>query len=261
MGGGGEDNTVGVGTPVYGSPEQLSGGYYDEKTDVFSLGVMLFELFHPGFTTGMERMVTMRKVHEGIMPSAWAEGNGELVEVLGRMLNRLPSRRPRAGEVVGKLEFLQGKPMVLPIEFDQFPKDAVLLRAETRERDGMLQEVINAIKAQGGAGLMRQYGFRSGRDGHAIIEVLLDGGRAGGRAGEIEQILTHLRGVKDMVSCNLVGVGPTPPSFASSSSSSSAATSTAPAISAAAVVPDSSVSAKVEEKQRAEEVKEGEASS
>jgi serine/threonine protein kinase len=41
---GGWDNTAGVGTPVYGSPEQLSGGDYDEKTDVFSLGVMLFEV-------------------------------------------------------------------------------------------------------------------------------------------------------------------------------------------------------------------------
>lgn len=38
------DNTAGVGTFMYGSPEQLSGGDYDEKTDVFSLGVMLFEV-------------------------------------------------------------------------------------------------------------------------------------------------------------------------------------------------------------------------
>jgi len=255
--GGEEDNTAGVGTPVYGSPEQLSGGDYDEKTDVFSLGVMLFELFHPGFRTGMERMLTMREIHEGIMPSEWAMGNGELVEVLGRMLNRLPSRRPRAEEMVAKLEFLQGKPMVLPIEFDQFPKDAVLLRAETGERDGMLQEVINAIKAQGGGGSMRQYGFRSGRDGHAIIEVLMDGGRDGGRAGEIERILTHLRGVKDMVSCNIVGVGPTPSSFTSSSSSSSASAATA----TAAVAVDSASAATVEESGRVEEVKEEKASS
>lgn len=38
------DNTAGVGTPIYASPEQLRGGDYDEKTDVFSLGVMLFEV-------------------------------------------------------------------------------------------------------------------------------------------------------------------------------------------------------------------------
>ncbi|EWM27991.1 eukaryotic translation initiation factor 2-alpha kinase 3 [Nannochloropsis gaditana] len=205
-------NTAGVGTPVYGSPEQLSGGDYDEKTDVFSLGVMLFELFHPAFGTGMERMLTMRKIHEGKMPPAWSDENGEMVEMLGRMLNRLPARRPRAAEVVSKLEFLQGKPLVLPLDFDQFPRDAVLLRAETGERDGMLQEVINGIKAQGSAGVMKQYGFRSSSDGRAIIEVLLDGSGEG-KGEEIDRIVKHLRGVEDMISCNLVGVGPNPASF------------------------------------------------
>jgi hypothetical protein len=45
------------------------------------------------------------------------------------------------GFVVVQLEFLQGKPLVLPLDYDQFPRHAVLLRAETLERDGMLQEV------------------------------------------------------------------------------------------------------------------------
>ena len=207
---GDHDNTAGVGTPVYGSPEQLSGGDYDEKTDIFSLGVILFELFHPAFGTGMERMLTMRKIHEGHMPPEWARENAELVDVLQRMLNRLAGRRPTANEVVNKLEFLQGKPLVLPLEFDQFPKDAVLLRAETGERDGMLQEVINGIKQHGSSGLMKQYGFRSGNDGHAIIEVLLDGSNP----AELDVIITHLRGLEDMISCSIVGVGPTPSALA-----------------------------------------------
>lgn len=219
------DNTAGVGTPVYGSPEQLSGGDYDEKTDVFSLGVMLFELFHPAFGTGMERMLTMRRLHEGRLPEEWSQGNAELVDVLQRMLNRLPSRRPTAAEVVGKLEFLQGRPLVLPLEFDSFPRDAVLLRAETGERDGVLQEVISGIKAHGAPGLMKQYGFRSTSDGKAVIEVLLDG--SGSRAGDIDRILAHLRALDDMLACNIVGLGP--------GGSSSSAGST-PAVSRATTV-------------------------
>ena len=37
---------------------------YDEKSDVFSLGIILFELFHPAFTTNMERLIKLRKLHE-----------------------------------------------------------------------------------------------------------------------------------------------------------------------------------------------------
>eukprot|EP01125_Pyxidicula_operculata_P016156 TRINITY_DN5530_c1_g1_i1.p1 TRINITY_DN5530_c1_g1~~TRINITY_DN5530_c1_g1_i1.p1 ORF type:complete len:481 (-),score=107.34 TRINITY_DN5530_c1_g1_i1:106-1548(-) len=55
----GEDGlTSGVGTVLYASPEQLQKHDYDEKTDIYSLGIVMFELFHP-FKTSMERMKTI----------------------------------------------------------------------------------------------------------------------------------------------------------------------------------------------------------
>lgn len=46
--------TRGVGTATYASPEQLKGTTYNEKCDMYSLGMVMFELFWP-MPTGMER--------------------------------------------------------------------------------------------------------------------------------------------------------------------------------------------------------------
>ncbi len=44
---------------------------YDDKVDIFSLGIVAFELWHP-FATGMERVALLRDLQgHGVMPAEW----------------------------------------------------------------------------------------------------------------------------------------------------------------------------------------------
>ena len=63
----------GVGTPFYAAPEQRArrqhtpadrDGTQPGSSDVFSCGVVLFELLHPGFHTAMQRYIALREFRE-----------------------------------------------------------------------------------------------------------------------------------------------------------------------------------------------------
>lgn len=48
---------------------------YDDRVDVFSLGIVAFELWHP-FSTGMERVALLQDLQEhGRLPADWAATN------------------------------------------------------------------------------------------------------------------------------------------------------------------------------------------
>ena len=54
-------HTGNIGTHFYMSPEQMNSFQYDHKVDIFSLGVILFELNHP-FITEMERAKVLSSI-------------------------------------------------------------------------------------------------------------------------------------------------------------------------------------------------------
>ena len=56
---------------TYASPEQMKGSDYDSTTDLYSLGIMLFELCYPMYT-GMERNIVLSKLRNHIFPEAWS---------------------------------------------------------------------------------------------------------------------------------------------------------------------------------------------
>jgi serine/threonine protein kinase len=98
-----------MGTPYYMSPEQIQGKRVDRRADIFSCGVVLFELFTSQKPFGGEEptSVMYKIVHEepeGIdkLPTLYPE---ELSAILSRMLIKDPQARyQHLDEVVRELE-------------------------------------------------------------------------------------------------------------------------------------------------------------
>src|SRR5271155_4449356 len=87
-----------AGTPAYMSPEQLSGGEITPKSDLYSLGLVLYEIFtgkRPYEAVTIEEMARLREKSEPAAPSTHLKDIDPLVErVMLRCLERDPSKRP-----------------------------------------------------------------------------------------------------------------------------------------------------------------------
>uniref|UniRef100_A0A3B4TBS9 Eukaryotic translation initiation factor 2-alpha kinase 3 n=2 Tax=Seriola dumerili TaxID=41447 RepID=A0A3B4TBS9_SERDU len=89
-----------VGTKLYMSPEQLSGNSYSHKVDIYSLGLILFELLYP-FRTQMERVRTLTEVRALRFPEVFSKNNVQELSMVRSMLSPSPGERPEAAEITG----------------------------------------------------------------------------------------------------------------------------------------------------------------
>ncbi|XP_022092964.1 eIF-2-alpha kinase GCN2-like isoform X2 [Acanthaster planci] len=94
-----------VGTALYVSPElcQAKSSHYNQKVDLYSLGIIFFEMCNPPLATGMERVQMLGKVRQKNVqfPDTFDEVKHENEAfVLRWLLNHDPEVRPTAQELL-----------------------------------------------------------------------------------------------------------------------------------------------------------------
>lgn len=91
-------HTEQVGTQLYMSPEQLNGLSYNQKVDVFAMGLILLELLIP-FKTQMQRVNVLFKARNNLYSDEFKMEHPEEHELVKSLLNRSPQKRPTANEI------------------------------------------------------------------------------------------------------------------------------------------------------------------
>jgi len=100
-------HTKEVGTVTYSAPEQLNKTNYDQKADIYSLGIVLFELIYP-IRTSMEKSLKLnelKKRHK--VPDNFFKLYPKLSSLIIEMTNINPQNRPNCSEILTMIEIIK----------------------------------------------------------------------------------------------------------------------------------------------------------
>eukprot|EP00118_Oscarella_pearsei_P019713 m.211029 g.211029 ORF g.211029 m.211029 type:complete len:167 (+) comp39749_c0_seq86:1452-1952(+) len=140
--------TSGIGTSTYAPPEQLEGEHYNDKADMFSLGIILAELFHP-FTTSMERAIVLSRVRSGQIPDVFKASWPQQGQLLEELVARDPSRRLDTSAVL-RLDFLRNRDELvvrMRKKVMQQDKEIERLTILLSEKDKMISQLQQKLAA------------------------------------------------------------------------------------------------------------------
>lgn len=112
---GSERRIVAVGTPEYICPEQIRGNEVDHRGDIYSVGVVLYEMLTGRRPFDAETPATLFELHSRATPPSFADVGVTDVDpaveaVVMRCLHKYPHERPQSARALAELfEAAQGK--------------------------------------------------------------------------------------------------------------------------------------------------------
>ena len=211
-----------LGSPAYMAPEQITGAQVDARTDLYALGVALYQMLTgtPPFVGGDSFAVLQRHLSEiPAPPSALRPGlSGQIDQVVGRLLAKDPAARPQTAEDAAQLITIANTAGPAPVPGT--PADAIATQA------------LGAQRAQG-----TQVMSAPPRSGHRAAAA---SGPAWRRRPDIIVVgAVVLLALVGLAAWALVGSGTPAPTAAASTTTPSASASVSPG-SAQIVVPTDS---------------------
>ncbi|MBX7174997.1 MAG: serine/threonine protein kinase, partial [Pyrinomonadaceae bacterium] len=119
-----EKDSLRVGTPAYMSPEQIRGKSVTVKSDIYALGLVLYEIFTGKQTFSADSIPELIRKHQSetpTNPSEYVKGIDPLVEsVIGQCLEKKPDDRPQSALHVA-MALPGGNPMQIALEAGETP--------------------------------------------------------------------------------------------------------------------------------------------
>ncbi len=135
-----------VGTPYYLSPEIIQGKLYDNKSDIWSLGVLLYEMmtFKMPFEANTLPMLSMKIMRGNYTPPS-SMYTKDLREIVSKCLMVEPSRRPSIREIL-KMPIIQNriKNFLTEVEYKKEFTKTITKKYETKKKT-IIKNRENAI--------------------------------------------------------------------------------------------------------------------
>ena len=138
-----EKSTVAAGTPSYMAPEQTQGEPFDQRADIYSLGLVLFEIFtgSPAFTGETPMLVALKQVQE--QPPDPREIEDMLPEHVGAAILRCLAKDPsKRFQSVDALQAALGQPAKITKTFRRMRQSLIKVAALAILTAGLVGGVI-----------------------------------------------------------------------------------------------------------------------